>query len=372
MYTRNLLIKILKVKNVLLYILGVIIIMASLYVNVSDMVYEIFSTENLLFTGILLLVGLVCVVLGILSNCWIGDANMYSAYFEGDLDGLISMTDMARLMGMPVPVAELKLRIFRHVYIKGFCFEKHGNNTHIILDSRKIVCQCKECGGEMEKSEHFTNKCGYCGGLDISTKVLCGDEFYSIENDIAKGYGNPEFYQMPKLRRKWVLAMIIWGIGAIFVLISIMGFADNFSHYLKDRSNKDLLDTAVVFATIGIGFSIPVINGIKRMECVRVALRSAEYFAKRKTPYVKLSSIPFIKSGINKSKRVRVLRRTVRKRYLSNCNFEIHKNELTLVLSKRIVKNRCPYCGGAISVPVNENYKCTSCDRKIINLVKAK
>ena len=313
MYTRNVLIKILKVKNMILYILGIIVIMGTLYVNVSDMVYEIFSTENLLFTGILLLVGLVCVVLGVLSNCWIGDANMYSAYFEGDLDGRISMNDMARLMGMSVAVAKLKLRVFRHVYMKGFCFEKYGNNTYIVLGSRKIVCQCKECGGEMEKSEHFTNKCGYCGGLDISTKVLCGDGFYCIENDIGKGYGNPEFYQMPKLRRKWIWAMVIWGIGAIFVLISIMGFADNFSHYLKDRSNKDVLDTAVVFATICIGFSIPVINGIKRMEYVRVALISSEYFAKRKTPYVKLSSIPFIKSGINKSRRVQVLRRTVRK-----------------------------------------------------------
>ena len=372
MYTRNVLIKILKVKNVLLYILGVIVIMASLYVNVSDVVYEMFSTENLLFTGILLLAGLVFVFLGILSNVWIGDANMYSAYFEGDLDGRISMTDIARLMGKSVMVAKLKMHIFRYVYMKGFCFEKQGDNIQIVLGSRKIVCQCKECGGEMERSEYFTGKCGYCGGLDISTKILCRDGFYSIENDIAKGYGNPEFYQMPKLRRKWILAMIIWGIGAIFVLISIIGFADNFSHYLKDRDNKDLLDTAVVFATIFIGFLVPVINGIKRIEYVCVALRSSEYFAKRKTPYVKLSSIPFIKSGINKTRRTRVLRRTMRKRYLSNCNFEIHKDELKLVLSKRIVKNRCPYCGSAITVPVDEHYKCMSCDRKIINLVKSR
>ena len=66
------------------------------------------------------------------------------------------------------------------------------------------------------------------------------------------------------------------------------------------------------------------------------------------------------------------MKNIVRKRYLKNCNFEIHKNELKVVLSKRIDKNKCPYCGSAITVPVNEHYVCTSCNRKIMYLVKSK
>ena len=372
MYTRNLLNKIFKIKNVILYIIGVFAIMGTAYVIVHDIVYDIFSKESLLYSSIIMVAGVVLIFLGMLSNRWIEDANMYSAYFEGDLDGVIPMADMARLMGAPAWLAIFRLQVLRLIYMKGFSVKNKGRERQIVLGSRKIVCQCNECGGEMERSVHFTGKCSYCGGLDIYTKVLCGEQFYSVKNEIAEGLGNPLYYQMPKLNRKMILAAVIWGIGAMFALISFAGFCDNWSMYRADRSNVEVLDTAIVFAAIFIGFLIPMINGIKRMVYVRVARSSSEYFAKRKTPYVKLSSVPFIKSGINKRFREKMLKNTVRKRYLMNCNFEIHKNELKLVLSKRIVKNRCPYCGGATSVPVNEHYKCTYCDKKIMNLIKSK
>ena len=118
---------------------------------------------------------------------------------------------------------------------------------------------------------------------------------------------------------------------------------------------------------------LPIIyNGIKRLEYVHVAKESSEYFAGRKTPYVKLDSIPYIKKGRNRNRRIRVLRRTLRKRYLRNCNFEIHDDKLMLVLSKRIVKNKCPHCGGAINMPVDEHYKCQYCDKIIMHVIKSK
>lgn len=372
MYTRNLLIKILKVKNVILYILGVILIIAPLYVLVSDLVYDIFYKQELLYIGIMVFSGAVVLLLGLLSNRWIGDANYYSGYFEGDLDGIIPLNDMALIMGLPVCISKLKLKLMRLIYMKGYKLEKNGANIHIVLESRKFLCQCSECGAEIKKSEFFTGKCSYCGGLDIHTNIFYNNQLYSIKSDISKGYGNPEFYRARHFKLKKVLAAVIWGIGAIFVLIAFCGFMDNFNQYLDDRTNRDLLDTAVVFAAILIGFMIPVINGIKRLEYVYAADRSSEYFAKRKTPYIKLGNIPYIKTGFNKKRRIRVLRRTLRKKYLKNCNFEIHKKELMLVLSKRIDKNRCPYCGSAITVPVGEDYKCTSCDRKIMYLIKTK
>ena len=372
MYTRNVLIKILKVKNVILYILGVAVIMGTLYANISNIIFGDFNLGYIMATVVLVVLGLLFICMCKLSDKWIGDANMISAYFEGDLDGQIPMSDMAKLMSMSVANVTFKLRVFRCFYMKGYSVVKHGSDRQVVLDSRKIMCQCKECGGEMERSGRFVGKCGYCGGLDISTKVLYEDKFYSIENDISKGYGNPKFYQAPKLNRKMIWAFIIWGIGAAFALISLAGFTDLFTQYRNDGYDKEALDTAMGFAVMFIGFLIPIINGTKRLVYVFVTLSSSTYFAKRKTPYVEFSSIPFVKSGFNKRNRIRILKKTMRKRYLNNCNFEIHNNELKLVLSKRIDKNKCPYCGSAITVPVNEHYECTNCNRKIMYLVKSK
>lgn len=372
MYTRNLLIKFLKVKNIILYILGVFVIMGTLYANVSNIISGDFTFGFIMATVVLIMTGMLLLFLGKLSEKWIGDANMISAYFEGDLDGQIPMPDMAKLLDVSDSRATFKLYVLRFIYMKGYSIVKNGPDRQIVLDSRKIVCQCKECGGEMERSSHFVGKCGYCGGLDISTKVLLKGRFYSIENDISKGYGNPKFYQSPKINRKMVWGFVIWGIGAVFALISMAGFTDLFTQYRNDGYDKEALDTAMGFAVMFIGFLIPIVNGTKRLVYVFVTLSSSAYFAKRKTPYVEFSSIPFVKSGFNKRNRIRILKNIVRKRYLNNCNFEIHNNELKVVLSKRIDKNKCPYCGSAITVPVNEHYVCTSCNRKIMYLVKSK
>lgn len=377
MYTRNILNKILQVINILLLITGVFWFFGGIYIVISTILYNSndlqMLKEELYSYGVLPLFAITggVIAIAMFANSWICDANFYSGYFEGDLDGRVDIKELAPLMGKPVWVVKMQLTLFRLVYMKGFKLNKNRNSTEAILGSKKIICQCNECGGELERSAYYTGKCGYCGGIDLHAKVISGNTFYSIDNKVKEGYGNPEFYRVKRIFGKKILALLMLSVGLLLVMVAIMGFADSLNNGLKNN-DIELLDTAATFGTLLVGCLPIIFNGIKRLEYVHVARESSEYFAGRKTPYVKLDSIPYIKKGRNRNRRIRVLRRTLRKRYLRNCNYEIHDDKLMLVLSKRIVKNKCPHCGGAINMPVDEHYKCQYCDKIIMHVIKSK
>ncbi len=395
MYTRNILNKILQIKNLIFTIVGVLFVVASANVIISLIVYYRKDIETALgavaipgaeaiFVG-----GLVLLLLAFVSNKSIGDANFYSSYFEGDLDGRIDINDLAMVMGRNSAVVNAQLHWFRLIYMKGFHFERVNNVMQVVLGSKKIVCQCSKCGGEIEKSVYYIGRCSYCGGLDLNARVLVGNRFYSINSNIAEGLNNPEYYQIPTLKRKKLLGAIIMGIGLFFTALGIIGFASNINHYNDQEYIIDLimsgktyssielvkaeiLEVSITFAALFVGFLPALISGFKRLEYVHATKTSSEYFAKRKTPFVKLGSIPIVKRRFNKKRGVGIVRETLRKRYLRNCTFEIHKNELKLVLSKRIVKDQCPSCGAQIVGPVHEHYRCEHCGRTILHVIKSK
>ena len=233
------------------------------------------------------------IAIAMFANSWICDANFYSGYFEGDLDGRVDIKDLSPLMGKPAWMVKTQLTLFRLVYMKGFKLKKNKNITEAILGSKKIICQCNECGGELERSTYFTGKCGYCGGIDLHANVISGNTFYSIDNKVKEGYGNPEFYRVKRIFGKKILALLMLSVGLLLVMVAIMGFAHSLNHGLKNN-DLELLDTAAAFGTILVGCLPIIYNGIKRLEYVYVARKSSEYFAGRKTPYVKLDSIPYI------------------------------------------------------------------------------
>ena len=376
MYTRNVLNKILQIKNILLLIGGVFWLMGSVYVLVSVLVLEweginSFLSGECMGSYAIGFLSIVAILLALFSNRCIYDAKFYSGYFEGDLDGIVRIDDLARVMGRHRNTVKFQLFWFRLIYMKNYKIEKVNNNTQIILGSRKILCQCNECGAEIEKSKYFTGKCDYCGGLDIHAKILLDNKFYSVEQNINEGYGAPEYYRAQKYTVKWVIALIMCSLGLLFDMISVMGFADCMTTGIK-TNDPEAVDTAFAFAAIFLGFLVLLFNGIKRLEYIHVTKTSSEYFAKRKTPFVKLTSIPYIKKRPISRRRRKVLGRVIRKNYLRNCTMEIHRGELKVVLAKRIVKNRCPYCGGAINIPIDEKCKCQYCNRVIMNVIKSK
>ena len=51
---------------------------------------------------------------------------------------------------------------------------------------------------------------------------------------------------------------------------------------------------------------------------------------------------------------------------------EKHSGELQVALAKKIVKDRCPNCGGPIVGAADADYICRYCDSKIMDVVVKK
>ena len=66
---------------------------------------------------------------------------------------------------------------------------------------------------------------------------------------------------------------------------------------------------------------------------------------------------------------LKYVRAAMRRRYLKNCTFEVHDGKLKMALAKKVVKDKCPSCYGAITEAVNENYRCKYCNNLIMDVV---
>lgn len=47
--------------------------------------------------------------------------------------------------------------------------------------------------------------------------------------------------------------------------------------------------------------------------------------------------------------------------YLRNCTLEIHDGEVYIAMAKKVVKDKCPYCGAPIAGVYSEKYECMYC-----------
>lgn len=63
------------------------------------------------------------------------------------------------------------------------------------------------------------------------------------------------------------------------------------------------------------------------------------------------------------------IRGALRRRYLINCTLEKHEGVLKVALAKQIVKDTCPFCAGAITGAVDENYRCRYCGNIIMGVI---
>ncbi len=372
MYTKNTFIIILKVKNIILSIAGVFEIMVSLNAITAP------------GSVLMLVISLIILLLAAISNKFIGDANFYSGYFEGDLDGIIEYTDLAKVTGENVNLVKFKLAIFKVFYMKNYSLK-----GRVVLKDKKCICECRNCGSVIEKSVYFTGKCPACQTSDVFAKVLLGNRFYSIEQDKTDAIKTPEFYQTQKLKSKKIISALLMLVGGSMLSIMILYMISQISNYNNEEylrevllsgeshSSYELIKTeileAIWFAAVfSIGFWQVLYSGMKKFGMVKATVACSEYFAKRKTPFVKLESLPPVKKWANKRMGMNAVRGAIRRRYLQNCTFEIHKDKLMLVLAKKIVKDKCPSCGAPITGAVDEHYKCTYCNRTIMYTIRKK
>lgn len=396
MYLREKRIRILKVKNVILVIFGLFFVAVSVGVMVSlisfyhddlETVLKARATPDCVKATIL---GVIFLLIAGISRRLIGEANIYSSYFEGDLSGYIKYSDLAEVTGKSTGMVKLQLHLFRRIYMKGYELEMVEQTEQVVLNSKKCMCECRHCGASIEKRIYFTGVCPYCGSSDLFAKVLSDSRFYSIRNEMSEGIKNPEFYSLKNIKVKKNLFKLYLCLGASALAIGVLICLENLAaynnkEYLKEvlLSGKshyssyelikaEIMDSIIWGAVLALAFVPVIINWGKKIKYIFVADDCSQYFSQCKTPFVNAENLPVAKNESNRKTGLKLVRGALRQHYLSNCTFEKHDGVLKVALAKKIVKDECPSCGGPIVGAVDEQYQCRYCGTVIMGVVHKK
>lgn len=394
MYIRDKLIKFLKIKNVIFIIAGIFNVAVSVYTLISlfstyrdmEIVMEAKAAPGSIMS---IKIGIILLIIAVISRHLIGDANFYSNYFEGDLDGYIKYSDLAEVTGKNKYIVMLQLCFFRLIYMKGYTLKFSDNSEQVILNSKKCLCECKNCGAPIEKRIYFTGICSYCGSSDLFARVLTDNKFYSIQNNVSDGVKKPGFYTSKNLTARKALFPIFLVLGLSVVCILTMMCLDYISKYndkdyltevlLSGKSyssfeliKREIMDMIIWDIVFIIAFIPLICSIIKKMICVYTADDCSCYFSRCKTPFVDIEKLPIRKNKSSKKRKVKSVNSALRHRYLINCTFEKHDGNLKLALAKKVVKDQCPSCGAPIVGAVDEHYKCKYCDNIIMGVVSKK
>lgn len=394
MYIRDKLIKFLKIKNVIFIIAGIFNVAVSVYTLISlfstyrdmEIVMEAKAAPGSIMS---IKIGIILLIIAVISRHLIGDANFYSSYFEGDLDGYIKYSDLAEVTGKNKYIVMLQLCFFRLIYMKGYTLKFSDNAEQVVLNSKKCLCECKNCGAPIEKRIYFTGICSYCGSSDLFARVLTDNKFYSIQNNMSDGVKKPGFYTSKNLTARKVLFPIFLVLGLSVVCILTMMCLDYISKYndkdyltevlLSGKSyssfeliKREIMDMIIWDIVFIIAFIPLIFSIIKKMICVYTADDCSCYFSRCKTPFVDIEKLPIRKNKSSKKRKVKSVNSALRHRYLINCTFEKHNGMLKLALAKKVVKDQCPSCGAPIVGAVDEHYKCKYCDNIIMGVISKK
>lgn len=394
MYIRDKLIKFLKIKNVIFIIAGIFNVAVSAYTLISlfstyrdmEIVMEAKAAPGSIMS---IKIGIILLIIAVISRHLIGDANFYSSYFEGDLDGYIKYSDLAEVTGKNKYIVMLQLCFFRLIYMKGYTLKFSDNAEQVILNSKKCLCECKNCGAPIEKRIYFTGICSYCGSSDLFARVLTDNKFYSIQNNVSDGVKKPGFYTSKNLTARKVLFPIFLVLGLSVVCILTMMCLDYISKYndkdyltevlLSGKSyssfeliKREIMDMIIWDIVFIIAFIPLICSIIKKMICVYTADDCSCYFSRCKTPFVDIEKLPIRKKKSSEKRKVKSVNSALRHRYLINCTFEKHDGNLKLALAKKVVKDQCPSCGAPIVGAVDEHYKCKYCDNIIMGVISKK
>ncbi|MBQ4363001.1 MAG: hypothetical protein II782_03245 [Oscillospiraceae bacterium] len=393
MYLREKRIKRLKVKNVI----PIVIALFNLIFAESGMLYlavrydfdKFTLTHAKMFPDFVFwsIVGPLMLIYALWSRANIGDAYFYSGYFEGDLDGMITVDELAEVTGRSSRAVGRQLKLFSRAYMKNYVYkDKEGM---VELSSKTAMCECRSCGARIEKKIYFTGECPYCRSSDLRAKVLTDGRFYSISNELGNSKKKADYYTASGLMTRKVVFVILLILSLLLILILAAYSLDYISKY-NDKEylrsiildpeqhmqsyeliHYHIIDTVITNVIIIAGLIPVVINRIGRITCVIMADLCSNVFAGYRIPYVKASALPDQLARTAK-KRLGIVRQSIKKGYLRNCTFERHNGTLEVALAKKIVKDQCPSCGASITGVVYKDHICDYCGRKIMDVVVKK
>ncbi len=394
MYLREKRIQFLKTRNVVFTIFGLFFVASSLYVLISlisfyhDNLGTVLEAKATPECVALIIIGTILLLMAGISRKMIGNANFYSGYFEGDLNGYIPYRDLAEVMGKSAGTVRLQLHFYRKIYMKGYELTKINDKEQIVLDSKKCICECRYCGASIEKRVYYTGICPYCDNSDLYARVLTNNRFYSIENHVSEGVENPDFYAAHNLAGKRTRFLLYLILGISIIVIAAISCIDNFSHYhnkeyltellLSGKSpyssftliKAEIMDNILFGAVLILAFIPVTFFRSKKIKYIDTADSCSQYFAQCKTPFINAENLPV--RTADPVRNLKSVRGALRLRYLLNCTLEKHGDTLKAALARKIVKDKCPSCGGAIVGAVDEHYRCRYCDNIIMGVIRKK
>ena len=333
---------------------------------------------------------IVFLIVAIKSRKWIGNARIYSSYFENDLDGYVTYNDLAGITGYSPAKVRKQLMLYRKLYMKNFEIKVINGQEMVELYSRTIMCECKNCAGVIEKKIFFTGICPYCGSSDLHAKVLTDNRFYSITNDFKLGLNRPEYYKAKKLGSKKASAIIFFIFGALFSVIFFMVGVSELSHYFDhayqtklllspdypyrsyDLIKAELLDYFIYDIIFCVVLASLSFLALRRIISSGAANAFANFFSNCNQAFSRIEWLPNAGVVCKPKAKLKEVRRTIRKGYLKHCSMEVHEGEVMVSLAKRIVKDTCPYCAAPIVGAVYKDYKCQYCDNVIMGVIEKK
>lgn len=405
MYLRNGLIGFLKVKNIILLILGIFFAAASAS-NMAELTvyyfgdwYTIINAESTPGSIALFLIGVMMIICSRGSRRLINDACFFSSYFEGDLNGYVDFAELAEITGKTTAQIKSRIALMQLLYMKNFKVIKTVNYRYpeiIELYSKTVTCSCRSCGGWMEKRVYFTGMCPYCGSSDLTAQVVSGQRVYFINDNANRKPDNPDYYKAPSLNGKRIAYAVGFGIALFFVLIFLIVFLNFVSNYnneaylretlLSGRSYSSFelirasLMNVIIFSAFGlVSVGSALVFTFVRMLSIENAQRYARRFAQSPTPFISISELaqisranspPGQSSSITPEWVYKKIVKSIKEGYLRGCSPEKHGGMLRIALAKQIVKDRCPGCGAPIVGAVTENYSCRYCGRIITGVIR--
>ena len=399
MYLRNKAILIYKIKNVIFNVIGCLWVLVSTW-NILSLISTYWNDwETVLyvnsFWGSVIRLPLAAILLLIagISKRWIEDAVFYSGYFEGNLDGYVSFTELEKTTGIPSWWIRVQLAFFPYVYMKNYKIQSIDNVSTIVLNSKTSTCECRNCGAIIEKKEYFTGSCKYCGSSDLFARVLTKDGFYSISNERAKESHNISFYNKKSYPFMKLLFLAGPMMGVAVMVICLFMSLDNASKvndedYIKEYQyemiesgqapptaeniQNDLKDLVIMGIMTMLVLTPVVIIGFTRSNSVMILEPCGYFFERCKQPFVNIMEVPIVRKKMYPSMGIRTIRRAMRFGYLKNCTLDMNEGNLRVALARKIVKDACPHCNAPIVGAVDANYTCKYCGKTIMGVVEKK
>ena len=400
MYLKNGLISFLKVKNVILLILGIFFTAASASNMIELIVYyfgdwfTIIHANSTLGSVFLFIIGVLMIVCSRGSRRLINDACFFSSYFEGDLNGYVDFAELAEVTGRTTSQIKSRIALLHLLYMKNFRVIKTVNYQYpeiIELYSKTVTCSCRSCGGWMEKRVYFEGRCPYCGSSDLTAQVVSGQRVYFINDNTTRKPYNPAYYEGSPLQPKRIGYAVGFGIELFFFLIFLIVFLTMVNNYNNEPYFRDMFSNSMTsfslfqsgllnaiiffaFALAAIVLTVPIT--FSRMSNIEHSQSLARDFAQWQKPFISLQEFDRMQrekcsySTIPPEKRYKNIVEAIKEGYLRGCTPEMHGGVLRIALAKQIVKDRCPGCGAPIVGAVTENYSCRYCGRVITGVIR--